>query len=172
MIQEKWFHINQLLCNGKIGILALQETHTTDALVSSLHSLFGKQLLIFHSMDPDSPNSKGVAIVLNKEILHTDNVQIHDIIPGCALLLSVPWHTSILTILAIYAPNPPAENCDFWLALHQKWNDLNLPKPDIMLGDFNLVEEALDWLPSHPDNQAAVHSLEQLKSCFHVQDGW
>ncbi|KAF9505405.1 hypothetical protein BS47DRAFT_1306663, partial [Hydnum rufescens UP504] len=172
MIQEKWYHINQLLRDGKIGILALQETHTTDTLISSLHSLFGKRLLIFHSMDPDTPNSKGVAIVLNKEILHTENIKCQNIIPGRALLLSVQWHTSTITVLAIYAPNPPAENRDFWVALHQNWDDLDLPKPDIMLGDFNLVEDALDRLPSHPDNQAAVLSLEQLKSLFHVQDGW
>ena len=171
-IQEKWHHINQLLRQDKIGILALQETHSTDALISSLHALFGKRLHIYHSSDPDAPNSKGVAIVLNKEILHTNNIQHHDIIPGRALLLSIPWHSSIISILAIYAPNTTTENEAFWSALHNKWTELGLPKPDIMLGDFNLVEEALDRLPSHPDNQAAVHSLEQLKSLFHVQDGW
>jgi hypothetical protein len=61
--------------------------------------------------------------------------------PGRALLLETNWHANQkLTILVVYAPNTPNENKDFWTELHNKWVTQNLPKPHIMLGDFNIVE--------------------------------
>ncbi len=39
---------------------------------------------IYHSADPQQPNAKGVAIVLNKEITNTQNVDYYEIIPGRA----------------------------------------------------------------------------------------
>src|SRR5229473_2827867 len=41
-----------------------------------------------------------------------------------------------------------------------------------MLGDFNLVEDALDRLPSHEDAPGPVSKLDSFKSKIHLQDGW
>jgi exonuclease III len=49
---------------------------------------------------------------------------------------------------------------------------MNLPFPDIMLGDFNLVEDAIDCLPSHPDTPNTVKALDSFKRSFQLQDGW
>ena len=59
--------------------------------------------------------------------------------------MALPWHLdATLTILNIYAPNAHNENQTFWETLAQKWDELNLPLPDIMLGYFNIVEDSLD----------------------------
>jgi endonuclease/exonuclease/phosphatase family metal-dependent hydrolase len=111
--------------------------------------------------------------VLNKEITSTLNISTHNIHPGRALLLETNWHADQkLTILVIYAPNPPNENRDFWVELHDKWETQNLPKPDIMLGDFNIVEDSIDRLPCHPDNHNAVEALQDLKALLHLEEGW
>jgi hypothetical protein len=84
---EKWHYINQLLRDKKIGILALQEAHLLDCHIAQLHELYPKRLHILHSSDSNAPNTKGVAIVLNKEITNTSNLSMYNIHPGRALLL-------------------------------------------------------------------------------------
>ena len=41
-----------------------------------------------------------------------------------------------------------------------------------MLGDFNLVEEAIDRLPVHRDNTQAVDKLVSFKALHTLWDGW
>jgi exonuclease III len=81
---DKWHCINQLLRDKKIGILALQETHLSDQLVDSLETLYHKRIKIFHSCNPNTNNAKGVAIVLNKELTNTYNINTHVLVPGRA----------------------------------------------------------------------------------------
>jgi ribonuclease HI/exonuclease III len=170
---EKWNHVNQLLRDNKIGILAVQESHLDDDKIIRLETLFPKRIKILHTADPNTINAKGVAIVMNKELTNTSNVTTYEIIPGRALLLKTNWHANqTLTILAIYAPNNPVENKEFWLQLLTKWQTRNLPRPDIMLGDFNIVEDSIDRLPCHPDNTEATEALQDLKSELLLQDSW
>jgi hypothetical protein len=74
--------------------------------------------------------------------------------------------------MAIYAPNSPAENQAFWESLLLRWTTCNLPKPDLFLGDFNLVEDAIDRLPCHSDHNGATQALQDVKSTLHLIDGW
>jgi hypothetical protein len=84
---DKWNHINQIIREKRIGVLATQETHLNDVHINRIHNLFDKRIKIYHSIDPNQPNAKGVAIVLNKEITNTTNVVVSEIIPGRALLV-------------------------------------------------------------------------------------
>lgn len=141
---SKWNHINQLVKEKRLGVLAIQEAHLTQEHVDDLHKLFGKRLQI-HFSQGQNTNAHGVAIVLNREITNIHGIQQVDIIPGRAMLLTLPWHSDLtITILNVYAPNAHNENQQFWETLELKWVNLNLPMPDIMLGDFNLVEDAID----------------------------
>jgi hypothetical protein len=95
------------------------------------------------------------------------NVEVTKIIPDRALLIQIPWHTDLLiNILAIYAPNTPAENEAFWNTIQDKWQREHLPKPDIMLGD------PIDRLPCHADNAQTVEALQNLKSHLLLHDEW
>src|ERR1700734_1349744 len=130
-----------------LGVLAVQEAHLTQEHVDSLHTLFGKRLLIHFSQGPNA-NAQGVAIVLNKELTNIKGVVQQNVIPGRAMLIILPWHADLsLTILNVYAPNAPHENQAFWESLSLEWDRQGLPPPNIMLGDFNLVEDAIDRLP-------------------------
>jgi len=169
---NKWNHINQIMREQRLGVLAVQEAHLTQEHVDSLHTLFGKRLQVKFSQGPNA-NAQGVAIVLNKELTNIKGIEQQDIIPGRAMLITLPWHSNLsLTILNIYAPNAHSENHTFWESLDLEWTRQGLPVPDIMLGDFNLVEDAIDRLPTHTDPHTAVMSLDNLRNKFQLQDGW
>lgn len=172
-LDNKWNHINQLMRDKQIEILAVQETHLSDHHVQDLHTLFGRCLQIYNSIDPNLPNAKGVAIVLNRNITNTNDVQQWEIIPGRAILISIPWHITLtITILAIYAPNRPDENKTFWKTITDQWSNSQLPFPDIMMGDFNFVEDTIDRMPCHTNNVDTPESFDELKEYFELKDGW
>ena len=95
----------------------------------------------------------GIAIVLNKAVIDVDNVKHYEIIPRQALLVTFNWSKGAkLTILAVYAPNSPGENANFWEKIKTSFSENHrLPQPKVMLGDFNMVEDAIDQLPMHEE---------------------
>ena len=81
--QEKWAHINQIMRDKKIAVLAVQETHLDETTVNSLNSLFHIRLRVCNSEDPLHPSTgKGVALVLNKGLTQWREAIVINIIPG------------------------------------------------------------------------------------------
>ncbi|KAG2744731.1 DNase I-like protein, partial [Suillus brevipes Sb2] len=168
---DKWTHINQIMKEKKIGILAVQETHLSKDDETSLNETFNKRLKIISSIDPEHGNAKGVAIVLNKHLTSSQEATHKEIIPGRAILVQLPWTKGEkITILAVYAPNDPSKNGAFWEEVQT--NLTGLPTPDVLLGDFNIVEDALDRLPPKQDNEHATVALMRLKLSLDLRDGW
>ena len=158
--------------NG-IGILAVQETHLTDELVDQFHNLFGNRLSLLHSPDPTTRNARGVAIVVNKQMINTRDIKTKTIIPGRAILATIPWHeTQWINILAVYAPNTPRENREFWTNIKSATEESQSLRPDVMLGDFNVTEDALDRLPSKQDDENTTSALRELRLRHNLVDGW
>ncbi|KAF8633797.1 hypothetical protein AX17_004355 [Amanita inopinata Kibby_2008] len=171
--QEKWNSINQILREDDIGVLAVQETHLTDENVASLHSLYHKRLHILHSSDAERPNAGGVAFILNKTKTAWKEATKTVIIPGRAIMITMKQYANKpLRILNIYAPNSPADNLLFWEQINTIFLNRRIPKPHVMLGDFNLVENAIDRIPAHCDTDSTVESLQNLTSTFGLIDGW
>ena len=171
--REKWHEIYGVMNHSKTAILAIQESHLTDELALNISKAFDTKLALFHSPLPDNRNAAGVAIVINKTLIVADNITSEEIIPGRAILVSIPWHANVkIKILNIYAPNDPTNNEKFWSTLDEKTSSSPHLKPDIMLGDFNLVEDSLDRLPCHPDDPNAVTALGILKGNLNLINGW
>ncbi|KAE9382847.1 DNase I-like protein, partial [Gymnopus androsaceus JB14] len=135
---------------------------------------YGKRLKIHSTIDPDHPNAAGTAIVLNYDLVNTEQVKTHIVIPGRAICITIPHYANkTLTILGIYAPNENMTvNREFWEQLTDAWLKLNLPVVDMILGDYNVVEEPADRSNNRSDNQAAVEALVNFKSLFRVKDRW
>ncbi|KAJ3751592.1 Endonuclease/exonuclease/phosphatase, partial [Lentinula raphanica] len=173
--KHKWREIYGCMMRNKIAILAVQETHLSQAQVEEINqSWFGKQLLVFNTIDPDHANAAGTAIVLNKDLVNTNMVKVHDIVPGRTFCLKLPWYQNkTLTILATYAPNDSmTSNKQFWELLTDKWLKTELPVPDIFMGDHNLVEEGFDRTTGKADNHEATAAFVTFKSLFTMKDGW
>ena len=171
-VRNKWMHINQIIRDKKIGVLLLQEMHMSKTRHDETQKLFWKRLKIFSSEDPENPTGKGgVAIVLNKALIQTkgqENIKTTEIIPGRALLMSIkyrPPEPPKLTVLVVYSPNEHGKNKLFWDEIKTFFeNHPHIPRPDIMAGDFNVVEDTIDRLPTHPDPPDATDTLDSLKS--------
>ncbi|KAF8308038.1 hypothetical protein DL93DRAFT_2045629, partial [Clavulina sp. PMI_390] len=159
----------------KLAFLALQETHLNDARAAEIQTRLGCRLSFVHSSSERPHAAEGVALVINKEMLPIEGLEVTELIPGRALLATMPWRATIkLRVLIVYAPNPPSDNRAFWDRLYTQWtsHDNPLPPVDILLGDFNLVELDEDRMPRHPDDARAVQSLLKLRTKIGVSDGW
>lgn len=111
--------------------------------------------------------------MINKESVRSHDATITELIPGRALLLTLKWHNEYkLMILNIYAPNAHHEHPDFWRKIKQKLTDLGNHSIDIMLGDFNIVEDQFNRSPPRPDDYTATEALRNFKEQFQIIDVW
>ncbi|KAJ6618104.1 hypothetical protein B0H10DRAFT_2164246 [Mycena sp. CBHHK59/15] len=155
--QDKWLHINQIIHDKHIAVLALQETHLTDSERHKLNTLFEKSIVVYSLADPANPAAKGTAI--------------DTLIEGRAIMLTVRWHGDpSLSFLSVYAPNNPTENAKLLESLRVKLR--NLSRPYFVLGDFNMVENAIDRLPHHKDPVNVLDTMFAFKNSLNLCDGW
>ncbi|PBK59905.1 DNase I-like protein, partial [Armillaria solidipes] len=171
---NKWNHVNQIMNTKRIGILIVGEAHLNDERRNAIENMPRNRLRVLHSEDPVSPNARGVAIVLNKELTETENVTATEIIPGRALIVETCWHRNEkLSILGIYAPVNPVENARFWASINRFFEENpNIRKPDVMAGDMNITEDPIDRLPARHDYASAVDSLDEVRTSLQLIDGW
>ncbi len=168
---DKWLSINQVMRDNRVAALALQETHITQEKADRLNELFASNLKIMVSPDQTSPSAaKGVAVVINKKIVNEAEVSCRVLVPGRAMKVQIPWTRGTkVTILAVYAPNDHSESESFWDRLSR---EIGPERIDLMLGDMNLVENALDRLPMREDPLSPVRALQRLCRGIKVQDVW
>ncbi len=171
---EKWMRVNQLMRDQKIAVLALQETHLTASRIASLNSLFAASLIVLGSADVENTTgARGVAFAVNKRIVAEEDLALHEVIPGRAAVLRFRWTGDrVLSLLNVYAPNAPADNELFWTTLLEALHARPGRNPELLTGDFNLVEDSLDRLPGHRDHAGAVESLGRLVGALRMNDGW
>ncbi|KAJ7328025.1 Endonuclease/exonuclease/phosphatase [Mycena albidolilacea] len=172
--EKKWWKLNQIINHERIGMLIVGEAHLDEERLESIDRVFKRQLLVKYSKDPRTPNANGVAIVVNRNQLKVEDIRTREVIPGRALLLETVKHDGKpLSILGVYAPNTPSENAQFWKDI-QGWFTVHssVRKPDVLGGDKNVVEDAIDRLPAHEDSEAAVSALDDLKGYLNLVDGW
>ncbi|KZV92803.1 DNase I-like protein, partial [Exidia glandulosa HHB12029] len=135
-----------------------------------------KDLHVVNSPHPDNPaGAGGVALVFNKRLTNTAALNTQVLVPGRAILTTMNWHRNDeLTFLAIYGPNDRAENRDMWELIESKIREAGgtLPKPDVMLGDFNFVEDAIDRFPAKTNDSDAPATFDSLKRYLRISDGW
>jgi hypothetical protein len=171
---NKWYHLWQVIREGKIAAKIVTEAHMDDTRRDTILSLFGRVLHIEYTKDPAKANAKGVAIVLNKNMIKTDNIKATEIVPSRALLLEMENIDGMpVSILGVYAPNAPGENGAIWTVI-KDWFIAHprARRPELMRGDTNVVEDALDRLLAHPDGNAPVAALDELKRDLRLIDGW
>lgn len=99
------------------------------------------------------------------------------IVEGRAMLVSVKWHKEeVINILNVYAPNVTetdgTKNKVFWNSITQFFTQNSHLKVDILMGDFNVVEDAQDRTPMRSDPHDATEALDNLKQLLQVNDAW
>ncbi|TFK79469.1 DNase I-like protein, partial [Polyporus arcularius HHB13444] len=169
-VGEKWLSINQVVRDAKIAILGLQEAHLPEARVEQLNDLFQSTMKVYASEDPENPTgARGVAIAINKRLVDIDGVVAKVIIPGRALEVKVRWtKDKSIRILAIYAPNEHNANADFW----ERLSAAGISHPNILIGDFNIVEAPIDRYPARADPEKPVEALRAMYKRWNMRDEW
>ncbi|KAH9851467.1 Endonuclease/exonuclease/phosphatase, partial [Lenzites betulinus] len=172
---DKWMRVNQLMKSKHIGILAIQEAHLTDDGATTLNNIFHDSLEIYLSPDPTTPSAaRGVAFVINKRVFDVDEgVSYTQIVPGRAAMIEINWGAqNRLNVVNVYAPNNMNENASFWEEIGVSLTRNGHNTPDILLGDFNVVEAEIDRQPTRQDPEPARSSLAELKTKLKIVDGW
>ncbi|KAI0684820.1 Endonuclease/exonuclease/phosphatase, partial [Cerioporus squamosus] len=166
--------INQLLRQNRIAVLALQEAHLTVAQADRLNTIFAGLMKVYASPDPDSPTAaRGVAFAANLHIVREDKMSVCDLIPGRAMSLTLTRRRGTrLSFMNVYAPNVMVDNMSFWTQLQAMARAPGWPKPDVLLGDLNVVEDTADRAPFRADHKGAVASLRVFLSRCELIDGW
>jgi exonuclease III len=170
---HKFKFLKQTIDANNLGVLGIQETHFDAESATQFNKVFNRWFKVYYSAHPDKPSSTaGVAFVLNKKFLDTENICEYELIPGRAFMVVIPWHRGeSLNILNIYAPNHADERDKMWKDLWKMWaNDSHLPFPNVALGDWNFVEDPLDRSSGCAD--LVPESFKRLKDLFNLQDGW
>jgi len=175
--QDKWGSINNVMKRRRIAILGLQETHPSEEMKETVGRRFRNALHIVHSADPDDPNTTGgVSIAIHKSMIDTRGITHRAIIPGRVILVEVPWNGSErLRVLNIYAPARNTDKVEFWRRLLSNIKNDETLRPDIVLGDFNLVENPeIDRLNNRrgADPPAARSAMTELTTELNLADGW
>lgn len=171
---DKWLRVNQVLRDKRIAVLALQETHLTNERLENMNELFKASMVILNSPDPENPSgARGVAFAVNTRIVATEDLKMLEIVPGRAAILNFRWTGDrVLRILNVYAPNGAPENATFWRDIKEKLTSTRGRRPEMLLGDFNLVEDSMDRLPPRGDQTEAVEDLGRLVGALGMTDGW
>ncbi|KAH9903283.1 Endonuclease/exonuclease/phosphatase, partial [Cubamyces lactineus] len=173
-VGEKWMRVNQILRENRIAVLAVQETHLSDDRVAALNALFGEYMSVFPSAYPGNETGAcGVAFVINRRILKSANCLTTEIIPGRVLMLDLNWpEERPLRIVNVYGPNIARENAAMWETLRGTRLREGNRQVDVLLGDFNVVDDPIDRLPARLDSACAVEALRGLVEELRVRDGW
>ncbi|KAJ8457104.1 hypothetical protein ONZ45_g18449 [Pleurotus djamor] len=140
----------------------------------TLLSNFDRRMLVCASGDPERPSQRaGIAIILNRGLLEADEAPMKEIVPGRAASVEFKIHNNKkIRVLGVYAPNDPNDNARFWKKILDHYEENPGGEPDVILGDFNMVEEAIDRFPAHTDKEATTAALDDLKFYLNMKDGW
>jgi ribonuclease HI/exonuclease III len=171
--RSKWVDVHNMMKVRRLGVLGLQETHLDDDDMEMIGNLYGRRLEVIASRDPDRPTqSAGVAFVLNKDVIEVSNVVVTEIVPGRALLIDITWREGQrVSILNVYAPNAKRDQVAFFDTVRRACT-ARRRKPDFMMGDFNLVEDAIDRSPARMDDADATTALREARQAAGLVDTW
>lgn len=170
----KWSTINQTIRVNKIAILALQETHLDEERASDIQRCFQKRFELHYSCDPDNPRiTAGVAFIINKALIAPEHTKVVTLIPGRAAILTITWSGGEkVSLLNIYAPVDRQSQPTFWSRIERRRTRACIPRPNFVLGDFNITEDLIDRSPPHLDDHTAVDALRRIKLAWEIQDHW
>ena len=129
---------------------------------------------IEYSQDPGTPRTTAsIAFVINRTLIALSTIKVHMLHAGRALALKINWLESESTnFLNIYAPVNKGAHPKFWDDIEEKRLDYSLPRPDFLLSDFNVTEDAIDRALAKTDDQPATDKLRDTRLAWNVRDAW
>jgi len=103
----------------------------------------------------------------------THDTWTQELIKGRALAIKTTWNNQEESVLInIYTPNQKPEHQQFWETIDTRRQEFSLQKPDFVLGDFNVTEEAMDRAPPKREQETIANALHKFCLNLDIQDHW
>ncbi|KAK1223248.1 hypothetical protein PQX77_013875 [Marasmius sp. AFHP31] len=172
---HKWNDIFRVMTTGKYAVMGVHKTHLSQEQTEEINASYvGQKIKVFSTLDDNHPNTAGTTIALNSNLVHVDPARATVLIRRRALLVECCWKDNkTLAVLSLYAPNDTiTNNRKFWTELTKQFLEFDIPTPDVILTDSNIVEEAMDRSNTKSDLLSTVEALHDLKTILHMRDGW
>ena len=84
------------------------------------------------------------------------------------IALTIKWHQGkVIILINIYVPNGHDVHLMFWEEIRTQMDSTSL-HPDILLEDFNIVEEPIDQALAQSDNENATNSLRDFCATYNL----
>jgi hypothetical protein len=176
---DKFRRIIKLSQYINTNLIVLTETHLTSDRLLKLQREFPQFLMTTNCLDT---NTGGVTFIsLNPKFV---NWRPEDVFyignEGRSLGINVSLHddtqatasgtaTTKVKIVGVYLPNTAVSAKAYLTNLHSELPPRGI---DILMGDFNMVEDAIDRFPPHPDQGDLVTTMKLLTNTRRLDDGW
>lgn len=164
----KMHEVISFLKYKKAHLALITETHMTPPRLQTLREAYPDYS--FYSNSPCSDSLGVMFVILDQNRVKECKVFFSDDV-GRALGIKCKIEGSkrATHILGVYAPNVESENVKFL-------NGINTPdavaKADLVLGDFNRVEAAIDRNPHRREDLRVINALQDLTLPYGLVDGW
>ena len=158
--EEKMAEVILWARNNKVDLLFLCESHLTKERVAHFETRWDN---VGWFTNAPCSNTKGVTfLTLNNTLVPRQNVTVeYKDRDGQILKVKVRMDgADSIIVTGLYAPNLETEKMDFF---HKMWALEGDKRSDIILGDFNMCEDALDRNPSREDPPRVVEAFHQMR---------
>jgi hypothetical protein len=168
--KSKWPSLVTLLRKQRILVLGVQESHLDAEETEKIKLMCPKIEIINNGIHK---NKEGIAFLINKELANNMTWKHEELITGRASRLTIKVEEERgLDIVLVYAPNNDNEKVNFFTELKGKIGREKELNNTIIMGDFNSVENELDRLPHHKDEEKVIESWKKVKRKYKLIDGW
>ncbi|KAG1836344.1 Endonuclease/exonuclease/phosphatase, partial [Suillus tomentosus] len=156
---------------NQIDIIGLQETKLKAKDEEKLN-LENPKMIFINNPTKDDRAAAGTAFILNKDKVQNKTWNHTILIPGRLSVLSFKnTEAQQFDIINLYSPNDTTPKKTFYKKVLRKLSSQQWTNP-ILIGDFNMVEQAIDRFPEHPDDNGLTRLVGQIINKLDVVDGW
>ena len=95
----------------------------------------------------------------------------YELIKGKAIAMKLTWKNDEETMLVnVYPQQERRDHQGFWEKVSTELSKHDMPRPDFVLGDFNVTEESIDRFPPKLDNEGTAKALREFCLEAGIQD--
>lgn len=154
----------------KADIAFLQETYSTSDVIDQWRFQWPGKMYYSHGTN----HSKGVIILINKNLQFELKAEIHDV-DGRYVLIDALVQDSPFLLVNIYAPNNMSEQCTFFSNMLAVLDEHNFSSGSQLIfgGDFNVhLDAELDNSGGRIEKKSSVKNIEEIKFSYDLIDIW
>ncbi|KAG2127161.1 Endonuclease/exonuclease/phosphatase, partial [Suillus bovinus] len=163
--------LSTLVRLNQIDIIGLQETKLNHKDEEEIN-LENPKIIFINNPTDNNNTTAGTAFVINKDKVQNKTWTHTIVIPGRLSVLNFKnTESQQFKIINLYSPNDQTPKKAFYEEVLRYISSQQWTNP-ILIGDFNMVEKAIDRYPEHPDDNGLTKIVNQIINKLELIDGW